>query len=1190
MAKFKKLAILCTALVMCAGLATATACSEEQPSSSPAESSSPTESSPKEDGGEEDGGEEDGDEGGGEVEATKYTVTVNKPAGVTVGGELTAEEGKDVVFTLTASQDMFINVSGAVYVSEEVSGDNVVYTYKVSAINRDRTVTVTQAYYRLVETNKVTVNNWSKANLTLDLTPGMYVVNTAMSDTTFGDENAENSRNPFLFEVTEDYTPTVYASYFNWDTTTCPSGTPVEINYSIYEIIPIDLTGTTEGSMTLLGNADIPVSFTAPAAAKYKIASSTTGLEFGIYDEDTKSISYEIKSSQVVTLAEGETINFYIKAESSGESFVFNYTINEAVATPINLGETEVTLNPNDDVEYKFVADKAGDYKFTFVNAAAAEIVDMWAPEANLMFGTYNADSDSISYGYTTSSTYELAEGQEFNFYAKYYYSEATAPITDTIRIQYLAPSLYEGTNEVNANESVLFRAPNDGYYMISAGENETLSTDGGNTWVEEVEVYLATDEEVNIIAKSSVDGATTATLYIEDVTSAYDITLVYGVEQEVSVKADRTYTVYFEGAIYNEEVVITWNNENVVLKTEDGTTYNSGDVFYYSYQSYYLTTVNGEADTVTLFFNGKQYPALALGENKISVEAETPTQYQYAVVADALGKYTFTVTGASISDVSLAAKQYATFVNEPESLSASGSLSITMIAGDMLYLTVTSTAAEEVTVNVAYEAATFTELVMGDNTVASLKSGEAAFFKTTLDGKFLATWNSNDYTVCVVIDGNYSYDEVEFSNDGTEMYVIVTNTGDDLTDFVLNVAKAPTKFNFEEGLPVYLEIPAGESVIAEGYLFGTYQVTWDETVTNLQVTCNGVVLANGDTFTYSNYYHPCQLVVTTTDGAALNTRILVEEYVAPAQSLVVGDNTVEVTDGWNGVKLSFTATEAGTYTFTLADGETNGDIYIEDAYGGEWVGFPYSVTLEANETFSFILGTLNMNPDTIEFVITKESGEGGGEVVGPTLPESNEDLKVGDTTIYMIHEDGHSGLIYFTPEEDGTYTFSVEGAVVKTWDSSAAKWVALTDNKLEGVAETQYWIRVEPNDSATTSVVVTITKEGVEADPDPVTLNLGANAVAVPANKCVKATFTAEEDGDYRIKLADGEANAVVKVNGETIVFPSQYTLKAGDSVEFEVWSSSDADDTIDLVMEKYTGSNDPSTDDDDSNWTQNY
>jgi len=159
MAKFKKLAILCTALVMSAGLATAAACAEDAPSSTPSTESSSADSSTPETSDPEDSSSEDSseDSSGGEA-TTTYTVTVDAPADVTVGGTLTAAKGEDVTFTLTAANDLLIKVSGAKFVSKEVGAETTVYTYKVEGIIENMTVRVTKAYYRFVETKTVTVN------------------------------------------------------------------------------------------------------------------------------------------------------------------------------------------------------------------------------------------------------------------------------------------------------------------------------------------------------------------------------------------------------------------------------------------------------------------------------------------------------------------------------------------------------------------------------------------------------------------------------------------------------------------------------------------------------------------------------------------------------------------------------------------------------------------------------------------------------------------------------------------------------------------------------------------------------------------------------------------------------------------------------------------------------------------------
>ena len=322
MAKFKKLAILCTALVMSAGLATAAACAEDAPSSTPSTESSSADSSTPETSDPEDSSSEDSseDSSGGEA-TTTYTVTVDAPADVTVGGTLTAAKGEDVTFTLTAANDLLIKVSGAKFVSKEVGAETTVYTYKVEGIIENMTVRVTKAYYRFVETKTVTVNNGYglTTDLSLDLPEGTYIIKTSNEYAKVG-AIAGGEISVYLFDVTDASAPTnLVLNYYEYE-----GPETADITYSVYEILPIDLTGTTEGSLTLLAGAHIPVSFTAPKAGKYRLSSTVDGLQFGtsyerdIYASDWVTVigsytdyDYETKRAQLVELAEGEEIKFF---------------------------------------------------------------------------------------------------------------------------------------------------------------------------------------------------------------------------------------------------------------------------------------------------------------------------------------------------------------------------------------------------------------------------------------------------------------------------------------------------------------------------------------------------------------------------------------------------------------------------------------------------------------------------------------------------------------------------------------------------------------------------------------------------------------------------------------------------------------------------------------------------------------
>ncbi len=93
------------------------------------------------------------------------------------------------------------------------------------------------------------------------------------------------------------------------------------------------------------------------------------------------------------------------------------------------------------------------------------------------------------------------------------------------------------------------------------------------------------------------------------------------------------------------------------------------------------------------------------------------------------------------------------------------------------------------------------------------------------------------------------------------------------------------------------------------------------------------------------------------------------------ANVLVLGENAVDVTVTnyyANATTVTFTATEAGTYTLSAADGETNADVYITM---GDWCELPYTFTLAAGETISFDVCSedfMTVTEDTINLVLTK--------------------------------------------------------------------------------------------------------------------------------------------------------------------------------------------------------------------------
>ena len=97
-------------------------------------------------------------------------------------------------------------------------------------------------------------------------------------------------------------------------------------------------------------------------------------------------------------------------------------------------------------------------------------------------------------------------------------------------------------------------------------------------------------------------------------------------------------------------------------------------------------------------------------------------------------------------------------------------------------------------------------------------------------------------------------------------------------------------------------------------------------------------------------------------------------EDVETVDKLIVGDNAINVTNGYWGTSITFTAPAEGVYVLTAAEGETNACIIIEDLYGTEIRNMtsPYVFEMAEGEVKTFIVATLNSASDIINLVISQ--------------------------------------------------------------------------------------------------------------------------------------------------------------------------------------------------------------------------
>ncbi len=205
------------------------------------------------------------------------------------------------------------------------------------------------------------------------------------------------------------------------------------------------------------------------------------------------------------------------------------------------------------------------------------------------------------------------------------------------------------------------------------------------------------------------------------------------------------------------------------------------------------------------------------------------------------------------------------------------------------------------------------------------------------------------------------------------------------------------------EGLPQTPTLSIGDNAIATNgggiaYDFyakieGTYIINWAEGETN------GIAVSAEDGSEIAFPYEvtlgageKVTIAIATLDFSEGTVNVVVtpkEEAEVPAGDVQLGANAVDVQDAFNGEKITFVAPEDGDYVFSFADGETNGDPYIENATGSEWVAFPATYTLKAGESVTLIMLTLSWDVDVIDIVITK----GEAAPAGPTFNYNGTDV-----------------------------------------------------------------------------------------------------------------------------------------------------------------------------------------------------
>ncbi len=313
---------------------------------------------------------------------------------------------------------------------------------------------------------------------------------------------------------------------------------------------------------------------------------------------------------------------------------------------------------------------------------------------------------------------------------------------------------------------------------------------------------------------------------------------------------------------------------------------------------------------------------------------------------------------------------------------------------------------------------------------------------------------------------------------------------------------------------------------------------------------------------------------------------------VVEVGDLVPGPNTLEVTDGNNGDLFTFIAPVDGEYVFSYAQGESNGYPMISENFSVEMVDFPYTVTMVAGQMLNLIMATDDMNPDTIDIVITGPDSV-MPEPFEPVDPTDAFYAKLNGTYQVNFITDGIY-VMTFAPDSLGnpkgtltiedyntfkfndTYQFVYtpgRGVTVTKMDGSAVE-IYITQNaagdllfQCTGLKNPQPLVAVGGNQGGG--------DQGGEDVPEITELSVGENAVVI-LDPWAGATlsFTASETGTYRMTWAADETNGDVGIGDyfsfELLTLPYEFTLNAGESMNFQFYTLDNVADTVNVVITK--------------------
>ena len=852
--------------------------------------------------------------------------------------------------------------------------------------------------------------------LKLNLTAGKYVITSTSTNIRFGEMGVDDWGDvsfiggvSYVFTVETAGEREIIARYNTWDPVT---NTTLDYNYTIVRIDDLVLDTSSGANRIMASNTLYTVSITIPKAGVYTLTSSIDGLAWN---------DNLVKTFVIGTTEDNQTVTFTLMYSSeTEETFSFDWKLGTFETLTLKDGDNKVNVPNNTGyLKLEYVVTVPGSYAIT----------------ANSDFVSFYVWSDPYDIGYNMNYYSDifsgLKAGDVITVYVKaYVYDENydfvnVATIEDMITVTNLGnimtdndyDNVYDALAGTEGAENSL-EVLEDGDYILTAPDGVEISLDGGVTWATTIEVTL----EAGSIQKILIKSATLTEVQITLTKKSYEFTLNVG-DNTVSMIPGKEYNVTLSGfgnpAAY-KDFILSWTDANIVViygwqgEIESGMLCDS-----YSDWSSLTIVYNGAAeaeisftlvdpvgapqpvtpDIAATWFNGTykvEYYGMVLYSLTFTPGADTTTGT--LVIDDQnswyyTGTYTYTVSadGVVVTDSTGAVTDIAFFVtNDGKVTFSCGGLG-----------TPTEIVADSGEVVLEGDA-----LVLGDNAISVPQySEQIVHFVSENGGTYTLSLADGELNAWVMIKlGEYNTEEAvlpyTFTLEAGEAITFVVLANDFSADTIDLVLTAASGSGSDSG-------NAPEVGEAEKALNGTYNVNFLMNGIYVLTFKDGVltVVDNNSGAYTGSYYYVCgensSITVTNTDGSAsdilltygLDGSLMFQcpglMMAQPLEKqednggneggdnnndgLVLGANKIDV-ESWGNVPVTFTATEAGTYTLTLADGENNAFIMYEpQPYMSEEITYPvYSFTLEAGASITFIVMTADYSADTIDFVIAK--------------------------------------------------------------------------------------------------------------------------------------------------------------------------------------------------------------------------